>query len=187
MNNVTATGESDLQTASTAELIRLAGRGDRDALSELYIDLQQPIYLLAYSILKSHAAAEDATQDTFVKVMKAAASYQPGGNARAWILRIAHNTVIDTLRKESRTSPLSDEIADAYDELGEKDAELDFLKAMQILNDREKRIVVYRVFAGLTHTEIAGIIGISAGAVRVRYRRILKRLERFYRLERLES
>lgn len=171
-----------LQQSSIAmqKLIRLAGQGDRDAISELYLQLKQPIYLLAYSILHSHALAEDVTHDTFIKIMTAAGSYQSSGSARAWILEIGRNTALDLLRREKRYASLDQDTELDDKRLAETEQQLDFLQATKGLSNLDKCIIIYKVFSGLSHVEIAESVGMSAGAVRVRYRRILKRLKRFY-------
>lgn len=170
-----------MRTTSIARKIKLAGQGDREALTELYNELRQPVYLLAYSITRSHALTEGIVQDTFEKLITHSQTYEPTGSARAWILRIAHNTAIDYLRRENRNVELGDSIVDHLDDYAEVESDLDFLKATAALSDRDKSIAVFKVFSGLTHVEIAEALDMTEGAVRVRYRRILKQLRRFYR------
>ena len=155
--------------------------GDSEALAGIFEELRQSIYLLAYSLLHNHQQAEDVVQETFVKLMDSAASYQPGGSAAAWVLRIAQHTAIDLMRRESRLQPLVDEIPYSDTALDETDAGIDFLKATKGLNLRDRSIVIYKVFSGLSHAEIGAAVGMSEGAVRVRYHRIMQRLQAFYR------
>jgi RNA polymerase sigma-70 factor (ECF subfamily) len=124
--------------------------------------------------------AEDVVQETFLKVMGGAASYRPQGNERAWVLRIAHNTTIDITRRERQTSQLIDNSADDESGFQETDVGLDFLKATEHLSERDRSIVILKVFSMLSHAEIAKTVNMTEGAVRVRYRRILNRLRNFY-------
>jgi RNA polymerase sigma-70 factor (ECF subfamily) len=167
-------------SAATSKLLGQARDGDAQAVARLYQDLRKPIYVLAYSILRSHALAEDVVQESFVKVMSRAAAYQPTGSAKAWVMRIARNTAIDMLRSEGRGLPLEDDHASDDDALAEAEAQVDFLAATRPLGELDRSIVVLRAVAGMTHAEVAKAVGMSAVAVRVRYHRILKRLKAFY-------
>jgi RNA polymerase sigma-70 factor (ECF subfamily) len=167
-------------SAATSKLLGQIRDGDTQAVAQLYQDLQKPIYILAYSILRSHALAEDAVQESFVKVMSRASAYQPIGSARAWVMRIARNTAIDMLRSEGRALPLEGDHAQEDGALAEAEPQMDFLAATRPLSELDRSIVVLRVAAGMTHAEVAKAVGMSAVAVRARYRRILKRLKAFY-------
>jgi RNA polymerase sigma-70 factor (ECF subfamily) len=169
-------------STTTAELLGQAREGDAGALTALYAELRRPIYLLAYAVLRSHALAEDAVQEAFVKVMEKAQSYRPTGSARAWVMRIAHNAAIDMLRRERRDAPLADEHAREDGDLGEAEERADFLAATRSLSDLDKAIVVMRVFADMPHAEVAASVGMTEVATRVRYHRILKRLRAFYEI-----
>ncbi|MCL2151062.1 MAG: sigma-70 family RNA polymerase sigma factor [Coriobacteriia bacterium] len=168
---------------STAAKIKLAGQGDQQALSELFDEYQLPIYLQAFALLHSHALAEDAVQDCFVKLMDAAARYQPTGSARAWLMRIAHNAAVDILRREGRGTALFDEITHVDKGYAELEGELEFLRVTAQLRDLDRTIIICRVFADMPHSEVAQVVGLSAGAVRVRYRRIIAQLKEFYEKE----
>jgi RNA polymerase sigma-70 factor (ECF subfamily) len=167
-------------SATTARLLSRIGEGDTDAVAGLYRDMRMPIYLLAASILGSHALAEEVVQETFLKVVAKASSYRPAGSARAWVMRIAQNTAIDMLRHERRSAPLQDTHAREDEGLEEADTRADFLAATEGFSNLDKGIVVLRVFAGMSHAEIADAVGVTASVSRTRYHRALKRLRAFY-------
>lgn len=161
--------------------IEETGKGDAQALTELFDELRMPIYLLAHAMLRDHALAEDVVQETFLRVMTRASSYQRTGSGRAWILRIAKNITYDALRLQQRVGQLPDEIAEVDYPLQAVDSELDFLNATQGLSDLEKSIVIYKIFSQLTHAEIAAVVGMGEPAVRKRYRRILQQISVYYK------
>ncbi|MDR2957668.1 MAG: sigma-70 family RNA polymerase sigma factor, partial [Coriobacteriales bacterium] len=75
---------------------------------------------------------------------------------------------------------ITDDHAEQNEELDDVDVSLDFLKATEKLSDRDRRIIVYKVFTGLSHAEIAQLTHMSYSAVRTRYRRALKQIEAYY-------
>ena len=75
--------------------IRLIARHDYTALEEFYKEFSNPIYRFSLMLLHDSHLAEDAMQNTFVKIMANAKSYSPGTNPRAWIFAIARNVCMD--------------------------------------------------------------------------------------------
>ena len=86
-------------------LILDVAKGDTRAFSELYIRTHKSIYGFALSIVKNQQDAEDVMQDTYLKVDRAAGSYQPRGKPMAWLLTIARNLALERLRSR-RDVPL---------------------------------------------------------------------------------
>ncbi|HID89534.1 MAG TPA: sigma-70 family RNA polymerase sigma factor, partial [Anaerolineae bacterium] len=84
-----------------AALIRAAQRGNLDAFNELVLTYQHRIYNLAYRILGDPAAAEDATQETFIAAYRKIGSFR-GGSFISWLLRIVANRCYDELRRQKR-------------------------------------------------------------------------------------
>ena len=79
--------------------IRLIARHDYTALEEFYKEFSNPIYRFSLMLLHDSHLAEDAMQNTFVKIMANAKSYSPGTNPRAWIFAIARNVCMDLYNK----------------------------------------------------------------------------------------
>src|SRR5579864_2953977 len=97
---------------------RIATR-DQQSFSAIYQQYGSAIYSLAYHVLQDATLAEEVTQDTFLKVWRQTAQWNPEkGNLKNWLLAITHFTAIDRLRKEHRQPSLHPEaIEDVEDRL----------------------------------------------------------------------
>jgi len=82
-------------------LIKLAKKGDLDAFNNLILAYQDTVYTLAYRMLHSDPAAQDATQDAFISAYEKLSAFR-GGSFKAWMLRIAANKCYDELRRWKR-------------------------------------------------------------------------------------
>ena len=160
-------------------LCRIAS-GDHEALTVIYKKLGRQIYLLAYSILQDTYAAEDVMQETFVRLLASANSYQPQTNARAYVLKITRNLALNALQKRRHEvmceSPIDENTADE----GEAKP-LSALESLSLLSEEERQIVVLKLDGGQTHRQIASLLGISTAACEKRYRRALEKLKQYYR------
>jgi RNA polymerase sigma-70 factor (ECF subfamily) len=83
------------------ELVSMASNGDLDAFNQLVLAYQNMAYNLAYTLLGDSDTAEDATQESFIKVYQNIGRFR-GGSFRAWLLRIVKNTSYDLLRQSKR-------------------------------------------------------------------------------------
>lgn len=88
--------ESDL---TLLEWVEAAQRGDQDAFAELVYSFTDAVYNLCYRMLGTGAEAEDATQETFLKVFNHLKSYDRERSFKTWLLSIASNHCIDRIRK----------------------------------------------------------------------------------------
>ena len=161
------------------ELIRRAVQGDVSTFNRLVEIYQREVYNLCYRILGDAAAADDATQETFISAYHGIGRFR-GGTFRAWILRIAGNKCRDQLRAQRRraTIPLDDVSAElesgqqspeecaAARELGNH-----ICRALAILPFDQRMAVVLRDIEGLDYREIAQATGWSMGTVKSRISR----------------
>jgi RNA polymerase sigma-70 factor (ECF subfamily) len=98
-----------------AALIQDAQKGDLDAFNRLVLAYQEMAYNLACRMLDDSAAAEDATQTSFLNAYRSLASYR-GGSFRAWVMRMVTNTCYDELRRRQRHPTTSLEPMDSEEE-----------------------------------------------------------------------
>jgi RNA polymerase sigma-70 factor (ECF subfamily) len=167
--------------ANNSSLNRIAC-GDVSALDLLYKNLKRPVFLLAFSILRDYALAEDVMQDTFLKVNEKAVTYNKGTNSKAWVLTIARNLSLNLLKKRSRETLNPDALEqDRSTDAGQEALNaMEFSRTLGQLEEPERTIVTLRIVCGLRHAEIAKIVGLSAGDTRVHYSRALKKLKAYY-------
>jgi RNA polymerase sigma-70 factor (ECF subfamily) len=83
--------------------ITAAGRGNAAAFTHLVEAYQRPVYNLAYRMLGNAGEAEEAAQETFLRVYTQLGTYQPGRKFSSWLLSIASHHCIDVLRRRRLT------------------------------------------------------------------------------------
>lgn len=110
------------------KLVEMAQRGDAMAMSELYARYQRRILNYLYRFTGSREAAEDLTQETFVRVVRHLGTYRPTGSVAGWIYRIAKNLALNGIRDRKGKGDLS------LDEPREN-AEGDEMTPMEIVAD----------------------------------------------------
>lgn len=173
------------------QLVTAAQRGDLDAFNELVLAYQDRVYNLAYRILGDPAAAEDATQETFIAAYRRLSTFR-GGSFLSWLMRTVANRCYDELRRQKRRPSVSwesfgemDEEANPFlvnghptPEEATQQAELTrFLQAAIIALPPDQRIVlVLSDVEGMNYQEIAETVRIPVGTVKSRLARARARL-----------
>jgi len=174
------------EEAADRELVELARGGDLRAYDELVQRYQQRIYSLIYHMTSNHEDAGDLSQDVFVKAWQALKSFKGDSSFYTWIYRIAVNRTINHLKtRRQRTTHVSlndlDVQAEHDQELVElashrtprRDVALRELQerlneAMMKLSEEHRTVVTLYDVQGLSHDEIARIVGCNPGTVRSR-------------------
>ncbi|MCD6453599.1 MAG: sigma-70 family RNA polymerase sigma factor [Dehalococcoidales bacterium] len=154
-------------------LVRRAQQHDEEAFAQLYEEYFDKIYRYIAIRIGDRMEAEDMTQQVFLKAIRAIASFRwRGFPFSSWLFRIAHNQVVDHLRKKARraTAFLDESLLAADDDpqliVGQKlDAERLAL-ATQQLTSAQQEVISLRFAGGLTVAQAAKIIGKSEGAVK---------------------
>lgn len=164
-------------------LINQIAKGNNEALEKLYILYKTKVFRVALVILEDPFLAEDAVQETFMKIKQSAKTFRYGTNEKAWIMTIARNAAIDILNKHKKEIVLESPIEEASEihnaaESGDMpgDENEGFLQMIQPLNDLDKQIVSLHLISELKHREIAHILNMSVSAVKKRYERAIKRI-----------
>ncbi|MCA1588481.1 MAG: RNA polymerase sigma factor [Chloroflexi bacterium] len=161
-----------------------AAQRDRAAFAALYRRYVGRVYGYCFYLLGDHHDAEDATERTFLAALGAIEGFRDdGATFRAWLFRIAHNELANSLRqrRRRRTTPLDDgpELIDDADpaRLVGMAEEAGLLRAaVARLSDDRRQVVVLRFVDGLSAREIGVVLGRSEGAVRVLQHRALRDL-----------
>ncbi|HEY0786879.1 MAG TPA: RNA polymerase sigma factor, partial [Acidobacteriaceae bacterium] len=99
--------------SGAAEAARAAGseQAADETISALVRQYSQPLYRVAFSVTRNHAEAEDAVQETFLRVLKNRDKLSDVRDARVWLVRITWNVVLDRKRR-TKVRPETDDIAD---------------------------------------------------------------------------
>lgn len=148
--------------------------GDKEAFAHIYNELKQPVLTIARRILHSSEAAEDVTQEVFVRLFVSPPDSSVR-NPRAWIFQMVHNLSIDALRKK-QCADIEDVAAAHDDDSQGVILRMDIEMAMNSLTCEEREIVSLHLNGGLKFDEIAHIMGLSTPATYRRYRKALKTL-----------
>ena len=160
-------------------------KGDESALEILIKRHKQRIFSFIYSKVYDRDVAEDVFQDTFIKVIKTLkrGSYNEEGKFLPWVMRIAHNLVIDHFRKNNRMpkfsnsgefsifSVLSDTALDAEKTLIKEQVEHDVRRVIDELPADQKEVLVMRMYNDMSFKEISEKTGVSINTAlgRMRY------------------
>jgi len=182
----------DFQTKSDQDLIHLYIGGDEKGLAELIRRYQGKIYTSIYLLVKDSDLAEDIFQDAFIKVIHTlkAGRYNEEGKFLPWVIRIAHNLVIDHFRKEKRTPVINNgddfdifEVLGRYDESTEdrlvrEQTHKDLKTLIHLLPSEQKEVLIMRHYGDLSFKEIADITDVSINTALGRMRYALNNLRK---------
>jgi RNA polymerase sigma-70 factor (ECF subfamily) len=169
------------------ELERLRAR-DPDALGRFFERYVDHVFGLAHRLLGDREAAQDLTQEVFLKVYRAASQLDPGRDPTPWVTAITCNACRDVWRSGAyRMGRRSDSIEDDPSVSGRlapgtNDPERDAIagererivqEALQEMPPQLREVIVLHDWQGLDHREIASLLGIGHAAARKRYSRAL--------------
>jgi RNA polymerase sigma-70 factor, ECF subfamily len=163
------------------DLLARVADGDRDAFSDLYERYARAVLGLAMRRLGDRGRAEDAAQEAFASVWRAARTYRRDrGPVAPWLYAVARNAIAD--RGRARVEPPAEPVDTPSNELGPEDhAEQSWVawrvhRAMETLPDSERTVLELAYWSGLSQSEIATELAIPLGTVKTRTRAGLARL-----------
>ncbi len=141
-------------------------------ITQVYNDNKNSVYRLALTYLHSQAEAEDVCHDVFIKLIEHKVSVFPG-KERAWLLTVTANECKNRLKFWSRhkSEKLSADIP------VEDTQSPDILETVMSLSVKERTVIYLYYYEGYATEEIAGILKITASAVRSRMERARKHLK----------
>lgn len=156
--------------------------GDRAALAELCTRHERPLYRFLVRAA-GESDAEDLFQETWIRVARAARSFDAGRRFSTWLFQIALNLSRDRQRR-SRTVAVPPETLDAVDPEAagrapvapDVEARLDLESLLGALPEAQRDVVVLRLLAGVSEEETAEILGCPRGTVKSRLHHALVRL-----------
>ena len=167
------------------ELVSRVARGDEAAFLDLYDRYASRVHGLMLRILGDEMLAEEATQDTFLKLWSRAHRYLADrAPLSVWLLTIARRTALDRLRLEGRRPTLSTPdhpetswAAIATEESVAPDARWrSVLFAVRALPNEQRQVLELAYYQGMSQSEIAEVLGWPLGTVKSRLRLAMQRL-----------
>ena len=181
-----------IQLESDQDLIHQYISGQESCLEELIRRYKSKVYTSIYLLVKDTYLAEDIFQDTFIKVINTlkAGKYNEEGKFLPWVMRIAHNLVIDYFRREKRTPVVTN--VDGFDifevlQFNEESMEdrmvreqthKDLKGLIHLLPSEQKEVLIMRHYGELSFKEIADITGVSINTALGRMRYALNNLRK---------
>ena len=161
--------------------LKRIAKGEMDAISDIYDQMNSSLYGYILSFLKNPEEAEDVLQDTYIKICQSAGLYRPMGKPMAWIFTIARNLALMKLRTRSREADLEeyewDNLSDGKSDFHVEDRAV-LEAAMDKLGKDESQIVMLHAVAGMKHREIAEMYDMPLATVLSKYNRALKKLQK---------
>lgn len=177
--------KAKLEELPDYNLVRKVKNGDREAYGKLYLKYLDGIYRYVYFRMgQEKETAEDLTEVVFFKAWEHIGQFQEeGGTFQSWLYRIAHNTIIDHIRKNGRLVEMSEEMADGRKSVEEKvieKIEAERLKeTLKCLNDDQREVIVMKYIEGISNREIARTLNKNEDSIRqIQHRALLKLREK---------
>jgi RNA polymerase sigma-70 factor (ECF subfamily) len=171
-------------TSSDAELVQRCLGGDQQAWADVVRAYSRRIYNLAYRFTSSHGAAEDLTQEVFIRVYRSLGQYDAAlGDLSNWLMRLARNLIIDDYRRRQRTpTDSSDDLAaheyhlstsndSPHRSLERQERRVQVITAIHKLSPDLRECVILRDIEELTYQEIVDLLKIPEGTVKSRINR----------------
>jgi RNA polymerase sigma-70 factor (ECF subfamily) len=166
-------------------LLERVRSGDTGGAGELFERYAPALLRFADRLLSDRGAAEEVTQEVFVKVISRAHQYDGRAEVSSWLFAIAANACRDRRRRERRATVVPLEAVAEPVQKGEgiesllsqherRDA---VRQALSALSDEQREALVLARYHGLPYAEIASVLGISVGAVKTRIFRAVEALK----------
>ncbi|NNC11580.1 ECF RNA polymerase sigma factor SigK [Planctomonas sp. JC2975] len=167
-------------------LVRVAA-GDQAAFGELYDVAAARVFGVVLRLVIDRSQAEEVAQEVFLEIWQSAGAFDPNrGRAIGWIMTVAKRRAIDRIRSAQAARDrdlrvgladyhVTDDVADVAETLVESER---VAGAMERLPEAQRQAIGLAYDGGLTHTEIAGLLGVPVGTVKTRLRDGMIRLRR---------
>lgn len=169
------------------ELVKRAQKGDKEAFGSIYKKYFQKVYRYCKFNVTHDELAKDISQETFVKAYKKIESFKMDGqwSIQAYLFAIARNLIIDNSRKKKEANiDELENLVDATDLINDFDRRENVKKVQNVLSkldETDRQIVILRYFEELPSQEVAKILGIKDGALRVRTFRIMQKIKEIFK------
>jgi RNA polymerase sigma-70 factor (ECF subfamily) len=171
--------------ADLGDLLLLVARGDERAFAAVYDALGASVYGLARRVVRDPSRAEEISQEVFIQVWKSAVRFDPArGNAKSWILTLAHRRAVDAVRHDQAATnrenkydwsngPDFDEVEETVTISLEHEQ---VRRCLDGLTELQRQAVDLAYYKGYTYAEVAESLGANTATVKTRMRDGIVRL-----------
>ncbi|MBM3307947.1 MAG: sigma-70 family RNA polymerase sigma factor [Candidatus Eisenbacteria bacterium] len=168
-------------------LVRRLKAGDERAFEELVAAYRERVYRVAWRVVRDDEIAEDVAQEAFIRVFRHVGRFQERSSLYTWIYRITVNIALNRLRRDRfrHMVPMGelqweDRRADADPSYAAMSSELAGRvdSAVRSLPDKQRAVFTLRFFEGLSHKEIAEVVGCSEGTSKANYFHAVRKLRK---------
>lgn len=164
-------------------LMHAVRAGDLAQLGPLFERHHRALFEFLSRMTGDRTSAEDLVQDVFLRVLKYRDTYRDDGRFETWIFRIARNARADYFKRRTTTEPLEGEALSRSDGLRGPAAQLErsrdharLRRALLLLPEDRREVIVLARYHGMKHQQIAEILEVEVGAVKVRLHRAIREL-----------
>jgi RNA polymerase sigma-70 factor, ECF subfamily len=169
---------------SDFELIDRILGGNRLAFEELVSRYRTSVYHLTYRMVHDFEDAADLSQETFLKAYQGLKRFKKQSSFHTWLYRISVNLCINHLRKKGNRQYVGLENAQAVrdpevlEKIAREEVQTLVNNAVSALPEKQRAAVILRVYHGLSHKEISGVLGCSVGTVKANYFHAIRNLRK---------
>jgi RNA polymerase sigma-70 factor (ECF subfamily) len=169
------------------KLLQQIQAGDEEALVALHAQYANLVYSVAYRVLNDQMAAEEVTQDTFMRLWHKSYTFDPEkGRFITWLLTVTRRLAIDVLRQRQRREPVTgmlfmDEDPNLWENVlasdgSGSDLRRTLVSVLSELPSEQRQLIELVYFYGMTHSDIAETTGLPLGTVKTRIRLGMQKL-----------
>ncbi|PNQ75331.1 RNA polymerase subunit sigma-70 [Hanstruepera neustonica] len=174
-----------MSTPIEKQIVSLLAKSDKRAISLLYENYADSLYGVISKVLTDQDLAQDALQETFIKVWKKAKSYDASkAKLFTWLYRIAYNTAIDKVRSynNKNSKEIQIETSTVYRLTADSINQdvLDIKKHLETLDEKYQIVINALFFEGMTQQEASDELEIPLGTIKSRLKIGLRELKKIY-------
>ena len=177
-----------LQSVNEEELIAVLRRHRADGVAMLYDRYAAALFGVLYRLLHSRELAEDALQETFVKIWSGFGSYDVSrGRLFTWMVNIARNVALDRIKSKDYRNTLKNQeigglvsVVEAQTALGEDSDHIGLHEIVQTLKPEQEEVIELIYFQGYTQAEASDKLGIPLGTVKTRVRAAISSIRKLF-------
>lgn len=173
----------DQEKAELYVLLEKIQQGDQAALGKFYDATVKRVFGVALKVTSNHTLSEEIVSDVYMQVWRTATSYSAErATPISWLLMMAHSRSIDALRREGSATRDQVPLADGFD-IQDTDSpdplsntlglqqNIMLRDAIQLLDDKQRQMIMFAFYRGMSHQEISQHTGEALGTVKSILRR----------------